>query len=620
MDSSTASDPAGNSGGLMLLDQHYQMFQNTYSNPGPFNNSISVPQGNQMARSRSHENPNIDPNLGRMSQPGLSISTGSQPQRLSNSPSTPAVQRQRAQSTLNMNSFQTPEMSMQKTRSQSGYPQYQDQSYMQNMQNNFSNQRVGFAVSPSTLSPWTTYGGQTQQARMSYPGPSQGQLRGARRPHTVAGPDLNPSRITELASPQDMQPSVQDLGGSQEDFLGFVGGSTIAGNGPGPSSHHDFQVSVTQHDQSPNEGRVDKSGLMDDKTLDEIHLLINQLRAKQGNAGLSDMEILSRFRLSLGSDAVTSYATSSVGPGSVTTDPQMPRNIKCPKTKETYLLCPICNKPKKRLSDLKKHMQRHSKPYGCVFDGCHKAFGSKNDWQRHEQSLHEQQECWRCAECAQVFFQDQAYFDHMRKEHSVQCPEDNAKDCRIARRYQGRFWCGFCLKIIVHSCTDRDAFIYRFNHIANHFTKENRASKDWVELTGKGKTKKELQEERDQSTQEDDDVDALHDPQEHSESTPTPSSHPSDSSSLPQTFGMQVSAATSISPMMTTGPTHHQAASDVPPRPSRQKFLTCCQCQQYTNARTSPQYCMCNHRFCSRCELDIIDADSFEEDADFEDV
>ena len=49
-----------------------------------------------------------------------------------------------------------------------------------------------------------------------------------------------------------------------------------------------------------------------------------------------------------------------------------------------------------RPCDLKKHKKRHAKPYGCTYPKCHKRFGAKSDWKRHENSQHFQLEAFHC--------------------------------------------------------------------------------------------------------------------------------------------------------------------------------------------------------------------------------
>jgi hypothetical protein len=80
----------------------------------------------------------------------------------------------------------------------------------------------------------------------------------------------------------------------------------------------------------------------------------------------------------------------------------------------------------------------------------------------------------------------------MISAHSVEHPEDIADRGRIARNHQGRFWCGFCKEIIVHTKTDQEALDLRFDHIASHFQEEHRNIGQWEELAGNGKTKQEL--------------------------------------------------------------------------------------------------------------------------------
>src|ERR1700739_2954928 len=65
---------------------------------------------------------------------------------------------------------------------------------------------------------------------------------------------------------------------------------------------------------------------------------------------------------------------------------------------KTFYHCPECKKDSPRKCDLSKHLKLHKLPWAFSVDKCLKAFGSKNDWTRHESKQHEQQECWRCGE------------------------------------------------------------------------------------------------------------------------------------------------------------------------------------------------------------------------------
>src|ERR1700710_1919549 len=128
----------------------------------------------------------------------------------------------------------------------------------------------------------------------------------------------------------------------------------------------------------------------------------------------------------------------------------------------------------------RKHMKRHSRPYGCTFPACNnKTFGSKNDWKRHENSQHFHLESWRCDEqkpeggvCAKVCYRKQTFTDHLQKDHSISNGDDlvaKAQSCHIGRNSQARFWCGFCVKLIDLKKKSVEAWAERFDHIDDHF-------------------------------------------------------------------------------------------------------------------------------------------------------
>ncbi|KAK0108178.1 hypothetical protein ONS95_003001 [Cadophora gregata] len=161
---------------------------------------------------------------------------------------------------------------------------------------------------------------------------------------------------------------------------------------------------------------------------------------------------------------------------------------------EHQVTCPICQKFTGRPCELKKHMKRHERPYGCTFPTCNKDFGSKNDWKRHENSQHFHLEIWRCdterpegGTCAKVCYRRQTFQDHLKKEHQISEPEDVKKkidDCRIGRNCQSRFWCGFCKKLVDLKKKGLDAWTERFDHIDDHFMGRapfpKQGIQDWV--------------------------------------------------------------------------------------------------------------------------------------------
>ncbi|PVH85156.1 hypothetical protein DL98DRAFT_583750 [Cadophora sp. DSE1049] len=161
---------------------------------------------------------------------------------------------------------------------------------------------------------------------------------------------------------------------------------------------------------------------------------------------------------------------------------------------ENQVICSICQKFKGRPCELKKHMKRHERPYGCTFLSCNKDFGSKNDWKRHENSQHFHLETWRCdserpegGACAKVCYRRQTFQDHLKKEHQISEPEDVKKKidvCRIGRNCQARFWCGFCKRLVDLKKKGLEAWTERFDHIDDHFMGRGAFPKqgiqDWI--------------------------------------------------------------------------------------------------------------------------------------------
>jgi hypothetical protein len=151
---------------------------------------------------------------------------------------------------------------------------------------------------------------------------------------------------------------------------------------------------------------------------------------------------------------------------------------------ENYHTCTFdgCDKKFQRPCELKKHLKRHSKPYGCTFQNCSKRFGSKNDWKRHENSQHFLHEAWRCdmkrengrssEVCGKLSHRRENFKEHLSKAHSLQGEQLEVKleHCRVGRNCEARFWCGFCERIIEIERKGLGAFTERFNHIDDHFS------------------------------------------------------------------------------------------------------------------------------------------------------
>ncbi|EEH10131.1 C2H2 zinc finger domain-containing protein [Histoplasma capsulatum G186AR] len=192
-----------------------------------------------------------------------------------------------------------------------------------------------------------------------------------------------------------------------------------------------------------------------------------------------------------------------------------------PRGKKTFV-CRYegCTRETARLSDLKKHEKRHSRPYGCTHPRCFKSFGSKNDWKRHENTQHFQLRCWRCpvkhttrnnvasrdetlmerpdredfppaiplrrTDCARLFDRKDKFYQHLRSEHLLddQQTKQTARHNEIGRNGQFQFWCGFCCKLIQLRKEGMDAWDERFDHIDNEHFKKKQNIGAWVHPEG----------------------------------------------------------------------------------------------------------------------------------------
>jgi hypothetical protein len=177
-------------------------------------------------------------------------------------------------------------------------------------------------------------------------------------------------------------------------------------------------------------------------------------------------------------------------------------------------VCQDCGYAAARDCDLRKHMKRHQKPYGCTYPKCHKRFGAKSDWKRHEHSQHFQLEAFRCAEtlssgstCGEHVHRQEAFKTHLEKQHKISSLEhvqEHFKSSRIGKNCQGSFWCGFCKVVVPLKYRRNVAWDERFDHIAHHFEKEKRSIDEWV-CAEENRTKKELLKEMDRYVYDDED-------------------------------------------------------------------------------------------------------------------
>ncbi|PSR85905.1 hypothetical protein BD289DRAFT_248150 [Coniella lustricola] len=149
---------------------------------------------------------------------------------------------------------------------------------------------------------------------------------------------------------------------------------------------------------------------------------------------------------------------------------------------KSQVSCPHegCGKHFARHCELKKHLKRHNKPYGCTYTSCDKRFGSKNDWKRHENSRHFQVEQWQCHEsspdkaskiCGKIYNRRELFKTHLLREHAIKDPSSAilTPENRFGTRKSETFWCGFCKKSIEVQ-TISEFWVIRCDHIDKHFT------------------------------------------------------------------------------------------------------------------------------------------------------
>lgn len=143
----------------------------------------------------------------------------------------------------------------------------------------------------------------------------------------------------------------------------------------------------------------------------------------------------------------------------------------------------------------RKHMKRHERPYGCTVANCSKAFGSKDDWKRHENSQHFRHETWGCARlacsasssepCTKTSYHLETFKAHLQRWHGVEEADvgRRAAEARhLERAFPSRFWCGFCERMVEVGAGD--AWTERFNHVDDHFMgRRGRARRSIVEWT-----------------------------------------------------------------------------------------------------------------------------------------
>ncbi|QSZ36502.1 hypothetical protein DSL72_006382 [Monilinia vaccinii-corymbosi] len=276
--------------------------------------------------------------------------------------------------------------------------------------------------------------------------------------------------------------------------------------------------------------------------------------------------------------------------------------------------CQICKKFKGRPCELKKHMKRHERPYGCTYLTCNKTFGSKNDWKRHENSQHFQAEIWRCDKekpeggtCAKVSHRRETFQDHLRKEHEV-ISQDAVKTmveaCRIGRNCQARFWCGFCKRLVDLKKTGFDAWAERFDHIDDHFMGRRGIQKqgiqEWFPVDS-DKPKGDIASSKSLGGSS----------QKHGHEEPSPNSIDDSDRGSPESFG-STEISSVLTPIEVAASKKRERSDDESDRPKKHpkhtEFVYCCQCMDDPGGflTLSPKCTSCNHHYCNDCKRDIL--------------
>ncbi|KAL4872185.1 hypothetical protein BDV12DRAFT_151500 [Aspergillus spectabilis] len=206
------------------------------------------------------------------------------------------------------------------------------------------------------------------------------------------------------------------------------------------------------------------------------HLGEDELAEQEGELSDRNREILQKILMT-----ASGLLSGSPGPG--------PGNTATSSDRTGWIQCEFCPKQTRLRCEMKKHQKRHERPYGCTFPGCDKTFGSKADWKRHEQSQHFGVQSWQCtlpdpaqgALCARLFNRQDAYAQHLEKQHQFDEEEVQTSICKNRLGWNGepQFWCGFCREIIPLRGDGLAAWNQRFNHIDIEHYKQGEHIDDW---------------------------------------------------------------------------------------------------------------------------------------------
>lgn len=285
------------------------------------------------------------------------------------------------------------------------------------------------------------------------------------------------------------------------------------------------------------------------------------------------------------------------------------------KSDKDGIICKVCEKSIRRPCELKKHMKRHERPYGCTFLACCKTFGSKNDWKRHENSQHSQAETWRCEEaralggsCGKVCYRQQTFRDHLKKEHHISDDEvikEKLENCHIGRNCESRFWCGFCTKLVELKMKNQKAWTERFDHIDDHFMGRNNLPKqsiqDWIPIDGSDNPRADSGNHLDTSRKGSQDSNS-----DQSGSGSPNASSPDDKATAPSPDAKNIDLDSAVSPkrkrssddLVGRSPKHAKT------RPKIEKVIHCCRCHVAHNPKFNQSCTTCDdgHVFCEYCE------------------
>lgn len=479
--------------------------------------------------------------------------------------------------------------------------------------------------------------------------PVQNQNTVGQRAQTVADfPSLEEDRRDDMMGfPAYQQHQEPPDTGYQE------GGDILSGFGSGLADQMFIATFVDDTSESrvqqPEQMEVDQSSdNAGDVNVGSLKEFLEPFTAKADDdpAKRRMKSILTNALLSLGS---TTGDASSAASNTVASTDQFIEEYS-DAGKKTMFRCKWskCNSSKKEWklrSEIKKHMKRHSKPYGCTFDKCYRQFGSKSDWVRHETKRHSQQESWRCVlnnpriapgvqPCRKLFWSKQHFAAHLGDVHKL--TKDNEPEeftlqltkQHINANFQPQYWCGFHKSIIRLAKKGKEGIHERYNHIDHHLTSEGLFMDDWVPAHGiisRGKLRDKSPPRQGQlpdENEDDGDVSPHVPTSEESNSSNDASESPPPAilpSERPPSQLRQQQSIRQVSQQPQSRPPHNaplaiqphagqkrtaSAAgleSSAPRRVRRQATFWRCHACQYKNLLATSPACVCSHEKCQMC-------------------